>query len=205
MTPSSSWVPASFDSVQCATPAGSGGGAPAAPRHASSRGGDGATRSRRGSWRLAVVASQRGVRRAPSSGASVESHETTLDLSGWRETTPAQMAHLVKVSSALSHDRYTIVKTQRSREHVHRRHSSPITPESCARTVSSSGARPMPHRVLRTNSRSNSIYQICRSSVRRQSIHDPVLECVQTPDQWWTGCASPIKPRWPSFRLSFRR
>ena len=58
-------------------------------------------------WRYSKTSDERQV-----PGVRVEYHETTLDLSDWHDTTPAQIAQRQKISSAVSHDRYTIVKTQ---------------------------------------------------------------------------------------------
>src|SRR5277367_3391158 len=59
------------------------------------------------SYHFSVVSDQRQV-----PGVRVEYHETTLDLTDWHDTTPEQVARREKISAALSHDRYTVVKTQ---------------------------------------------------------------------------------------------
>jgi MTH538 TIR-like domain (DUF1863) len=141
-----------------------------------------------GAWLSWHYSEESDERQVP--GLRVEYHETTLDLSGWRETTPAQMAHLVKVSSALSHDRYTIVKTQpQAVNYVHTvGTSSPITPDiMCTHCVVK---RRAPDAASRTPNEFKVEFDISNLPLERETTIDYTTRywnAFQTPDQWWTG------------------
>jgi hypothetical protein len=62
-------------------------------------------------------------------GVRVAYHETTLDLTGWHATTPAEVAERQRLSSAVAHDRFTIVRTQlQPPNYVHTAGTSSLIP-----------------------------------------------------------------------------
>jgi hypothetical protein len=141
-------------------------------------------------WRNKHLAEISDARQIP--GVRVEYHETTLDLAGWRETTPAQLAHRDKISSALSHDRYTVVKTQP--QAVNYEHpegtSSDIFPDIiCTRTPCTTRLR-TPDAASRTKNEILIDFDISNLPLEGKTIIDyetRYWNAFQTPDQWWTG------------------
>ena len=124
-------------------------------------------------WTTLHFKAQSEERQVP--GVRVAYHETTLDLRGWRPTTPEQIARLEKVSAALSHDRYTIVKTQPQASNY--RHtvgtSSEVPPDIVCTNCEITLRRRMPRRGPSTSSTSPSISRSCRSRPRRPSTITP--------------------------------
>jgi hypothetical protein len=136
-------------------------------------------------WRYSKESDERQV-----PGVRVEYHETTLDLSGWHETTPAQFARHEKISSALSHDRYTIVKTQpQATNYVHTvGTSSGIPPDiDCTHCV----VRERPQDAAsRTSFEFRIEFDISALRLEEKTTVDyqtRYWNAFQTPDQWWTG------------------
>jgi hypothetical protein len=123
-------------------------------------------------------------------GLRVESRETVLDLSGWQETTAAEVANLVKKSSAFSRDRYTIVRTQlQARNYVHIvGTSSGIPPEiGCTRCEVTPR---YPDDASRAPNEFKVVFDI--SNVKLEDKTDveyttKFWNAFQTPDQWWAG------------------
>lgn len=139
-------------------------------------------------------------------GLRVESRETVLDLSGWRETTPAEVANLEKKSSALSRDRYTIVRTQlQARNYVHIvGTSSGIPPEI---TCTQCEVLPRyPDDASRAPNEFKVVFDI--SSVKLEEKTDVVYttkfwNAFQTPDQWWAGLRVLYQTETASFTIIF--
>jgi hypothetical protein len=123
-------------------------------------------------------------------GVRVEYHETTLDLSGWRETTPAQVAQHQKISAAMSHDRYTIVKTQPQAKHyVHTVGTSSGIPPDITCTHCDVSERPQ-DAASRTSLEYLVKFDIAALPLEGKTTldyHTQYWNAFQTPDQWWTG------------------
>lgn len=154
------------------------------------------------SWHYSLLSDERQI-----PGVRVEYHETTLDLSGWRRTTAAQIARLEKISSALSNDRYTIVKTQpQAVNYVHTvGTSSLIAPDiMCTNCV----VKPRtPDAASRTPNEFKVEFDISKLPLETAATIDYTTRywnAFQDPDQWWTGLRVSEQPTWPSFQLSFR-
>jgi hypothetical protein len=123
-------------------------------------------------------------------GIRVASRETVVDLSGWQETTAAEIANLVKKSLAVATDHYTLVKTQEyAQNYVHIiGSSSEIPPEvSCRGCV-------IERRTLDGASRTRHEYKLVfdLSNVKLEGQAEieyttKYWNAFQTPDQWWTG------------------
>jgi hypothetical protein len=123
-------------------------------------------------------------------GLRVTYHETVLDLSGWRDTTAAQIARLEKRSSALSHDRYTLVKTQpQAKNYVHIvGTSSDIAPDIVC-TRCSITPRP-PDGASRTPHEFKVLFDISDLKLEEETTIDYTTtywNAFQSTDQLWTG------------------
>jgi hypothetical protein len=123
-------------------------------------------------------------------GLRVESRETTLDLSGWQETTADEVTRHEKKSSAVSRDRYTIVRTQlQARNYVHIvGTSSGIPPEiTCVRCEV---APRYPDDASRAPNEFKVIFDISNVKLEEKSNVEYTTKywnAFQTPDQWWAG------------------
>ena len=141
-----------------------------------------------GGWLTLRFSKESDERQVP--GVRVEYHETTLDLSDWHETTPVQVIQHQKISSALSHDRYTIVKTQpQATNYVHTvGTSSGIPPDiMCTHCV----IKERPHDAAsRTSLEFRVEFDISDLPLEEKMTVDyqtRYWNAFQTPDQWWTG------------------
>jgi hypothetical protein len=123
-------------------------------------------------------------------GIRVEDRISILDLSGWQPTTDAEIAKLVKKSSALSTDRYTVVKTQEYvSEYVHViGSSSEIPPEVTCRGCdivprTPDGASRTPHEY-------KVVFDLSKTPLEGRTDIEYTTKywnAFQTPDQWWAG------------------
>jgi hypothetical protein len=139
-------------------------------------------------WAMLTFRQESDERQVP--GIRVVYHETTLDLTGWHETTPDQIAGLQKMSSALSRDRYTVVKTQpQASNYVHTvGTSSGIPPEiSCTHCT-------IKPRALDAASRTSHEFLVVFDISELPLETETTIEyetrywnAFQAPDQWWTG------------------
>jgi hypothetical protein len=123
-------------------------------------------------------------------GLRVTNHDTVLDLSGWRDTIAAQIARLEKRSSALSHDRYTLVKTQpQAKNYVHIvGTSSDIRPDIVC-TRCSITPRP-PDGASRTPHEFKVLFDISDLKLEEETTIDYTAtywNAFQSADQLWTG------------------
>jgi antiphage defense system Thoeris ThsB-like protein len=124
-------------------------------------------------------------------GVRVAFHETTLDLNGWRATTPTQVAALQKISSAVAHDRYTIVRTQpQPPNYVHTAGTSsgiPIEivckPRCVIEPRGFDAASRTPHEFLVQFD----ISQVPLETETTLEDDTTYWNAFQTPDQWWAG------------------
>lgn len=120
----------------------------------------------------------------------VTDHETELNLSGWRETTPAQIAKRVKLSSALSHDRYTVVKTQpQGKNYVHVVGTSSDIPPDIVCTHCTVTPRP-PDGASRTPHEFKVRFDVSQLKLEEQMTIDYTAtywNAFQSADQLWTG------------------
>jgi hypothetical protein len=136
-------------------------------------------------WRYSKESDERQV-----PGVRVEYHETTLDLSDWHETTPAQLAQHQKISSALSQDRYTIVKTQpQATNYVHTVGTSSGIPPDITCTHCVIKERPQ-DAASRTSFEFRVEFDISALPLEEKMTIDyqtRYWNAFQTPDQWWTG------------------
>ena len=136
-------------------------------------------------WRYSKESDERQV-----PGVRVEYHETTLDLSEWHETTPAQVAQRQKISAALSHDRYTIVKTQpQATNYVHTVGTSSGIPPDIVCTRCTIKERPQ-DAASRTSLEFRVEFDISALPLEQKTTVDyqtRYWNAFQTPDQWWTG------------------
>ena len=136
-------------------------------------------------WRYSKESDERQV-----PGVRVEYHETTLDLSDWHETTSAQIARREKISSALSHDRYTIVKTQpQATNYVHTVGTSSGIPPDIMCTHCLVRERPQ-DAASRTALEFRVEFDISALRLEEKTTVDyqtRYWNAFQTPDQWWTG------------------
>jgi MTH538 TIR-like domain (DUF1863) len=137
------------------------------------------------SWHYSEVSDARQV-----PGVRVAYHETTLDLSGWHETEPDQIARGEKISSALSHDRYTIVKTQpQAVNYVHTVGTSSNVPPDIICTDCTIKAR-APDAASRTTHEFLVEFDISKLPLEATTTIDyqtRYWNAFQTPDQLWTG------------------
>jgi hypothetical protein len=139
-------------------------------------------------------------------GLRVETHVTTVDLSGWRETTAEQIARREKISSALSHDRYVVVRTQhQARNYVHVvGTSSNIKPDivctHCTITprIRDDGSRaPNEFRVA---------FDISNLKLEDETTieyHTTFWNAFQTPDQLWAGIRISNQTETATFSIIF--
>jgi TIR domain len=136
-------------------------------------------------WRYSQESDERQV-----PGVRVEYHETVLDLSQWHETTPAQIAQHQKISAALSHDRYTIVKTQpQATNYVHTVGTSSGIPPDIICTGCTIKERPQ-DAASRTSLEFRVEFDISALPLEQKTTVDyqtRYWNAFQTPDQWWTG------------------
>ena len=137
------------------------------------------------SWHYSEVSEARQV-----PGVRVVFHETTLDLSGWHETEPGQIARAEKISSALSHDRYTIVKTQpQAVNYVHTVGTSSNVPPDIICSNCTVKAR-APDAASRTAHEFLVEFDISKLPLETPAVVDyqtRYWNAFQTPDQLWTG------------------
>jgi len=139
-------------------------------------------------------------------GLRVESRETILDLSGWRETTADEVARLEKRSSALSRDRYTIVRTQlQARNYVHVvGTSSGIPPEiTCTRCEV---APRYPDDASRAPNEFKVVFDISNVKLEEKTTVEYTTKfwnAFQTPDQWWAGLRVLYQTETASFSIIF--
>jgi hypothetical protein len=136
-------------------------------------------------WRYSKESDERQV-----PGVRVEYHETTLDLSGWHETTPAQIAQHERISSALSRDSYIIVKTQpQATNYVHTVGTSSGIPPDIVCTHCAVRERPQ-DAASRTPLEFKVEFDISALRLEEKTTVDYQVRywnAFQTPDQWWTG------------------
>jgi hypothetical protein len=136
-------------------------------------------------WRYSKESDERQV-----PGVRVEYHETTLDLTGWHETTPAQVAQHEKISSALSRDHYIIVKTQpQATNYVHTVGTSSGIPPDIVCTHCAVRERPQ-DAASRTPLEFKVEFDISALRLEEKTTVDYQVQywnAFQTPDQWWTG------------------
>ena len=124
-------------------------------------------------------------------GIRVDNRETTLDLSGWQETTEADIANRIKKSVAVSRNKFTIVRTHEyATDFIHViGTSSGITPE-----VSCSGRCRM---VPRNSGKDNRApkewdldFDISKAPLDKKIEFEfsvSFWNAFQTPTQWWGG------------------
>jgi MTH538 TIR-like domain (DUF1863) len=138
-------------------------------------------------------------------GVRVERHATTMDLSGWRETSQADIDRLVKKSLAISIDKYTVVKTQEyGRNYVHIvGTTSKIPPEiicSCKIVERvSDGASRTTHEYLVT-------FDISELGLEESKVLEYSIKywnAFQTPNQWWTGFRVLLQTETTEFTVIF--
>ncbi len=122
-------------------------------------------------------------------GVRVAYHDTTLDLTGWHATTPAQVAGRQKISSAVAHDRFTIVRTQlQPPNYVHTAGTSSLIPLDivCKCVIEPRAfdeASRTPHEFLIQ-------FDISQVPLETEAILEDETtywNAFQTPDQLWAG------------------
>jgi hypothetical protein len=139
-------------------------------------------------------------------GLRVETHETTLDLTGWRETTAEQIAKGEKISSALASDKYVVIRTQmQARNYVHLvGTSSNIPPDiMCARCTISA-------RYRDDGSRAPNEFKVTFDISNLKLEDETVIEyqtrywnAFQTPDQLWAGIRISNQTETATFTIIF--
>jgi hypothetical protein len=153
------------------------------------------------SYHFSVVSDERQV-----PGVRVEYHETTLDLTDWHATTPEQVVRREKISAALSHDRYTVVKTQpQAVNYVHTvGTSSGIPPDiMCTHCIVKPRA---PDAASRTPNEFLVEFDISQLPLEDRTIIDystRYWNAFQTPDQWWTGLRVSVQTELAKFSIIF--
>ena len=123
-------------------------------------------------------------------GVRIERHATTMDLSGWKETTQSDIDNRVKKSLALSTHKYTVIKTQEyGRNYVHIvGTSSTIPPE-----IDCQGCKVEPRtpdKASRTTYEYKVTFDISKLGLEESQDLNYAIKywnAFQTPDQWWTG------------------
>jgi hypothetical protein len=124
-------------------------------------------------------------------GIRVDRRETTLDLSGWQETTDADIANRVKKSVAVSINKFTIVRTHDyAAKFIHIiGTSSGITPEvdckgRCERVPRDSG------KESRAPNEWNLEFDISNAPLDERiefAFNVSFWNAFQKPEQWWGG------------------
>lgn len=154
-------------------------------------------------WQTLHFQQESDARQVP--GVRVARHATTMDLSGWRETSQADIDRLVKKSLAISTDKYTVVKTQEyGRNYVHIvGTTSKIPPEiicSCKIVERvSDGASRTTHEYLVT-------FDISELGLEESKVLEYSIKywnAFQTPDQWWTGFRVLLQTETTEFTVIF--
>jgi MTH538 TIR-like domain (DUF1863) len=154
-------------------------------------------------WQTLHFRQESDARQVP--GVRVARHATTMDLSGWRETSQADIDRLVKKSLAISIDKYTVVKTQEyGRNYVHIvGTTSKIPPEiicSCKIVERvSDGASRTTHEYLVT-------FDISELGLEESKVLEYSIKywnAFQTPDQWWTGFRVLLQTETTEFTVIF--
>ena len=154
-------------------------------------------------WQTLHFRQESDARQVP--GVRVARHATTMDLSGWRETSQADIDKLVKKSLAISIDKYTVVKTQEyGRNYVHIvGTTSKIPPEiicSCKIVERvSDGASRTTHEYLVT-------FDISELGLEESKVLEYSIKywnAFQTPDQWWTGFRVLLQTETTEFTVIF--
>jgi MTH538 TIR-like domain (DUF1863) len=123
-------------------------------------------------------------------GIIVETRDTTLDLSKWRETTDDELANKVKKSLAISKNKFTVIRTgKQASEFVHRMGtSSGIKPE-----VQCSGCRVEPRYAgdaARAPNEWDIVFDISDLQLEeKRTFEFSVLfwNAFQNPEQFWGG------------------
>jgi hypothetical protein len=141
-----------------------------------------------GGWLTVHYSKESDQRQVPA--VRVVYHETTLDLSGWRETTPAQLAQHQKISAVLSHDRYTIVKTQpQAKNYVHTVGTdSGIQPDiMCTHCTISERPQDAASRASLEYLVQFDISDLPLEQETTLDYHTRYWNAFQTPNLWWTG------------------
>ena len=154
-------------------------------------------------WQTLHFRQESDARQVP--GVRVARHATTMDLSGWRETSQADIDKLVKKSLAISIDKYTVVKTQEyGRNYVHIvGTTSKIPPEiNCSCKIVervSDGASRTTHEYLVT-------FDISELGLEESKVLEYSIKywnAFQTPDQWWTGFRVLLQTETTEFTVIF--
>jgi hypothetical protein len=154
-------------------------------------------------WQTLHFQQESDARQVP--GVRVARHATTMDLSGWRETSQADIDRLIKKSLAISIDKYTVVKTQEyGRNYVHIvGTTSKIPPEiicSCKIVERvSDGASRTTHEYLVT-------FDISELGLEESKVLEYSIKywnAFQTPDQWWTGFRVLLQTETTEFTVIF--
>ena len=139
-------------------------------------------------------------------GLRVESRETVLDLSGWQETTEAELKNHEKKSFAVSRDRYTVVRTQlQARNYVHIvGTSSGIPPEiTCERCEITPR---YPDDASRAPHEFKVVFDISNVKLEEKTDVEYTTKfwnAFQTPDQWWAGLRVLYQTETASFSVVF--
>jgi MTH538 TIR-like domain (DUF1863) len=123
-------------------------------------------------------------------GVRVARHVSTLDLSGWKETTQAEIDNGIKKSLAVSTVTYTVVKTQEyDRNYVHViGTSSGIPPEINCRGCEVEARTP--DGASRTSHEYKINFDISKLGLEESEDLNCSIRwwnAFQSPDQWWTG------------------
>jgi hypothetical protein len=139
-------------------------------------------------------------------GVRVERHATTVDLSGWRETTKADIDNSVKKSLALSTDHYTVVKTQEyGNRYVHIVGTSSAVPPDVVCQGCKVAPRP-PDKASRTAHEYNVTFDISHLGLEESQDLDFSIKywnAFQTPDQWWVGFRVLLQTQTTEFTVIF--
>ena len=138
-------------------------------------------------------------------GVRVARHATTMDLSGWRETSQADIDRLVKKSLAISIDKYTVVKTQEyGRNYVHIvGTTSKIPPEIiCSCKI----VERVPDGASRTTHEYLVTFDISELGLEESKVLEYSIKywnAFQSPDQWWTGFRVLLQTETTEFTVIF--
>jgi hypothetical protein len=139
-------------------------------------------------------------------GVRVQHHATTMDLSGWKETTQSDIDNRIKKSLALSTDKYTVVKTQEyGRNYVHIvGTSSAIPPEIICQGCKVEPRTP--DKASRTAYEYKVTFDISKLGLEESEDLDFAIKywnAFQTPDQWWTGFRVLLQTESTEFTIIF--
>jgi hypothetical protein len=141
-------------------------------------------------------------------GVRVAVHATTVDLSGWQETTQAEIDHLVKKSFAISTDTYNVVKTQEyARNYVHIVGTSSGIPPEIVCDGCKVEAR-VPDGASRTAHEYRVIFDISKLGLEESENLEYSIKywnAFQSPDQWWAGFRVLYQTEATEFTIIFPR